>query len=79
MVIKNPLVMQYEGPDFRERTGEEGTQEPLGLFSSGILGPRGRDITAVGPGDVKSCHHRGLGQREGICVAVARRILIRRL
>ena len=72
VVTKNPLVMQYEGPGFRERTGEEQPQEELGLFSSGILGPRGKDITAIGPGDVKSHHHRGLGQRKGICVAVAK-------
>lgn len=26
MVIKNPLVMQYEGLDFRERIGEEWPQ-----------------------------------------------------
>lgn len=76
MVIKNPLVIQYEGPIFRERIGEEWPQEELGLFSSGILGPRGSDITAAGAGDVKSCHHRRLGQREGMCVAVARGILI---
>lgn len=57
--IKNPLVMQYEGPDFRERTGKEWPQEELGLFSSGMIGPRGRDITAARPGDVKSCHHKG--------------------
>lgn len=47
MVIKNPLVMQYEGLDFRERIGEEWPQEELGLCSSGMIGPRGRDTVML--------------------------------
>ena len=64
MVIRNPLIMQYSGPNFRERTGEECPLEELDLLSSGMTGPKGRDITAVRLGDVKSCQHKGLGQRE---------------
>lgn len=64
VVIRNPLIMQYSGPNFRERTGEEWPLEELDLPSSGMTGPKGRDITAVGLGDVKSCQHKELGQRE---------------
>lgn len=69
VVIRNPLVLRYSGPDFRARTGEERPQEELGLFCWGAIGSRGRDITAARLGDVKSCQHKGRGQREGGCVA----------
>lgn len=64
VVIRNLLIMQYSGPDFREGTGEEWPVEELDLPSSRMTGPKGRDITAVGLGDVKSCQHKGLGRRE---------------
>lgn len=67
VVIRNPLVIQYSGTDFRERIGEEWPQEELGLFSSGMIGPRGRDITAAGLGAVKSCRHKWLGQGGRLC------------
>lgn len=73
---QNLLVMQYEGPDFRERIGEDWPQEELGFYRSEGIGPSGRDITTAGSGDVKSCHHKGLAQREGLCRTVAGGILI---
>lgn len=68
--------MQYKGPDFRERIGGDWPQEELGFYRSEGIGPSGRDITTAGSGDVKSCHHKGLDQREGLCRAVAGGILI---
>ena len=46
VVIRDPLIMQYSGPNFRERTGEEWPLEELDLLSSGMTGPKDRDITA---------------------------------
>lgn len=38
-VIKNPLVSFYEGPDLRERLGEQWSQAEFGLLSSRVIKP----------------------------------------
>lgn len=72
---KPHLSCNMKGQASEKELGRNGPRANL-VFQLRILGPRGSDITAAGPGDIKSCHHSGPGQREGMYVAVARGILI---